>query len=340
MNSGFSIDFEQFINKYALIPAGIEKLSASNIIALSSVLIYLIGRLLFEERKYAVLIAFIFAFCTSAWSTASRALWQHGPSMFLLAVSLYLLLLARYKPKYESWAIRLVSLPLMFSYVVRPTNSISILILTIFIFIRYRKHFLSYCLWSMLVVIPFFMYNFHIYNSLLSPYYLPNNQLGELNSQLFEALAGTLFSPSRGLFIFSPVLLFSIYGIVLKSKNKQIDSLDYSLIVIIFFHWIISSSHPHWWGGHSYGPRYFSEMIPYFIYFLVPTFVTIPKLTGMKKFGVVLILVSSITMSFLVHYRGATSEEVYAWNAGPVNIDVDPLRAWDWRDIQFLRGIK
>ncbi len=339
MASGLSIDFEQFMNKYSFIPAGIEKFVASNIIALSSVFIYLIGCLVFDEWKYSLLMTFIFAFCTSAWSSASRALWQHGPSMFLLTVSLYLLLLAKYKPKYEPWAIRLVSIPLVFSYVVRPTNGISILILTIFILIRYRKHFLSYCLWSMLVILPFLIFNFRVYHSPLSPYYFPKNQLSEFGPHLLEALVGTLFSPSRGVFIFSPILLFSIYGIILKIRHKQMDILDYSLAVIIVFHWLLSSSHPHWWGGHSYGPRYFSDIIPYFIYFLVPVFTNIPKFKGIKKFGVVFILICTLVMSFFIHYRGATSEEVYAWNAGPVNIDVDPSRAWDWHDIQFLRGL-
>lgn len=339
MRSGFFIDFEQFINQYALIPAGIEKFAASNMIALSSLFIYLIGCFLFEKRAYPLLLTGIFAFCTPAWSIGSRALWQHSSSLLILTVSLYLLLLARHKPHYEPWAIRLVSLPLMFSYLVRPTNWISILILTIFILIHHRKHFLSYCLWSLLVVIPFCLYNFRIYNLLLSPYYFPQIQL-ELSTQILEALAGNLFSPSRGVFMFSPIFLFSIYGVVLKIKNKHTDSLDYALGLIIILHWIVSSLHPNWWAGHTYGPRYFTEMSPYFLYLLVPALVHIPKLQRTKKFVVVGLLFWTIAISFFIHYRGATSEDVYAWNAGPVNVDIDPSRVWDWGDIQFLRGIQ
>jgi hypothetical protein len=29
---------------------------------------------------------------------------------------------------------------------------------------------------------------------------------------------------------------------------------------------------------------------------------------------------------------------VYRWNAEPVDIDVQPSRLWDWRDLPFLRG--
>lgn len=313
----------------------LERFIAATIVASSSVLIYLIGGLFLNDQKYSLLLVFIFAFCTSAWSTASRALWQHGPTMLLLSASLYLLLLAKHKPKYEPWLIRFVGIPLAFSYVVRPTNSISILLFTLFIFIRHRKHFWSYCLWSMFIAIPFFTFNLRVYHSILSPYYLPN-RLGT-NPDFFEALAGNLVSPSRGVFIFTPVLLFSLYGIFLKIRNKQMTLLDCSLLIIMILHWIAISTFNPWCGGHSYGPRFFSDMIPYFIYFLIPVFTNIPKLQGGRKISVVLFLCCSIAVSFFIHYRGATNWDVYLWNVGPVSVE-DKL--WDWHDLQFLEGLK
>lgn len=56
----------------------------------------------FLNTRYSLLTVFIFAFCTSAWSTGSRALWQHGPSMLMLSAALYLILSAREKPHYNS----------------------------------------------------------------------------------------------------------------------------------------------------------------------------------------------------------------------------------------------
>lgn len=310
-----------------------ESFIAAAIVAFSSVLIYLIVGLALDDLKYSMLLVFIFAFCTSAWSTASRATWQHGPSMLLLSIALYLLLLAKSKPKYEPWLIRFTSIALAFSYVVRPTNSIPILLFTIFIFIRHRKHFWSYCLWSMIVAVPFVMFNLTTYHALLHPYYASS---GQLRVSSFEALAGTLFSPSRGLFIFTPVLLFSIYGIVLKIRHKQMDMLDYFLLMIIVLHWIVSSSHLFWWGGHSYGPRYFTDILPYFIYFMIPTLKKMPTLRGIKRVGFIVAFCCSIAISFFIHYRGATSWDAYLWNVGPVPVE-DKL--WDWHDLQFLAGL-
>jgi len=339
LDRGLSIDLGKVLRDNYGTRGGIEVCIASVLIALTSIFIYLIGCLCFNDQKYSILITFIFAFCTSAWSTASRALWQHTSSIFLLAVSLYLIVLAKENPKYEPLMIRLVGILLAFSYVVRPTNSISILLFTTYILIRHRKHFLPYCLWSLIVVIPFLLFNFSVYHSPLSTYYLPQHQFNA-NLHFGEALAGNLFSPSRGLFIFSPVLLFSIYGILMKVRNRQMEILDYFILAIMLLHWVTISTFPTWWAGHSYGPRYFSDIIPYFIYFLIPVVSKIPTLTGIRKAGVTFLLFCSVLISFFIHFRGATDWEVYAWNSDPVNVDVESSRVWDWRDIQFLRGIK
>jgi len=62
---------------------GVELFIASIVVALTTVIIFLIAQL-FLSKRYSLLITFIFGFCTSSWSVASRALWQHGPSMLML----------------------------------------------------------------------------------------------------------------------------------------------------------------------------------------------------------------------------------------------------------------
>jgi hypothetical protein len=339
MEHGWLLDTEQFINEYRLIPTGIEKCAASIIVALTTVLLYLISSLLCQHQGIAFVSAILFAFCTSAWSTASRALWQHGPTMLMLALTLYLFLLADRIPRHAPWALRLLSLPLAFSFVIRPTNALSIIVFSILMFIRYRKYFLAYCVWGLLVIVPFVVYNVHVYHAVLSPYYLAKGQLGGGAFVFVEALAGTLLSPSRGLFVFSPILLFSVYGIILTVSTKRARSLEYALISILLLHWILSALHPNWWGGHCYGPRYLSDILPYLFYFLPPVFQQINVLSRYKKWMITCLMIIAISVSFFIHLRGATSEAVYGWNAGPVNIDLRPSRVWDWRDAQFLRGL-
>ena len=104
----YSFDLAAYVHN--TFPAALEMLIASFITALIVVLIFRIARL-FLKTGTALVLTCIFAFGTAAWSVTSRALWRHGPSMFMLAIALYLILLARKRP----WLIQFVSLPLAFA---------------------------------------------------------------------------------------------------------------------------------------------------------------------------------------------------------------------------------
>jgi hypothetical protein len=309
--------------------ARVEAIIASLIVALTTVFIYLIAAG-FLDRKYSLLIAFVFAFCTSAWSTASRGLWQHGPTMLMFSIALYLFLRARARPSIVQFA----GLPLAFSYVIRPTNSISIALFTLLVLVRHRKYVLPYLGWALLVVLPFLWYNWSIYHSLLAPYYLQRLVTG---SRFLEALAGNVVSPARGLLVFSPVLLFSFVGIFHKLRGRAWTALDTTLLAAIVLHWVVVSSWRGWVAGQSFGPRLFSDVLPYFAYFLIP----VPSwLAGAKRLvrsAGYAVLAGLILISFGINYRGANSWATDAWNYVPSGISEDSPRLWDWHDLQFLR---
>lgn len=167
----------------------IEALMASLLVALTAVLIYVLARR-FLDPKYSLLMVAIFAYGTSAWSTASRGLWAHGPSMLMLTISLYVILRSKDAPQ----RIQFSSIPLALAYVMRPTNSLSVLLLTVFVFIQYRKYFWRYLLWALPIAVPFLLYNFSIYHSWLPSYYLLD-AMGSTRD-FWVGLAGTLISPS------------------------------------------------------------------------------------------------------------------------------------------------
>ncbi|MCL4394645.1 MAG: hypothetical protein M1482_07560 [Chloroflexi bacterium] len=309
----------------------IEMFVASLTVALTAVGIYFIARR-YLDQKYSLLVTAVFAYGTSAWSTASMALWSHGPSMFFLTLSLLLILRARDTPR----LIQFVGVPLALSYVMRPTNIIPVVVWTLFVFVRYRRWFRHYLCWALPIAVLFLSYNLTIYHSLLSPYYRPET-LGSPQN-LPEALAGTLVSPSRGLFIFSPVLLFFVFGLRVKRKTVGLEGPDYCVLTILSLHWILISTNSSWWGGHGFGPRLFTDMIPYLIYMVIPAVGRIPRLVGSKKLIYVSVFVTALVVSCLIHFRGVTSNEVYAWNEQPTEVGENTSRLWDWRDIQFLRG--
>ena len=198
----------------------IELAIACFVVALASVFMYLLAREILSVRT-ALLITFLYAFCTSSWSIASRSMGQHGPSMLMLGIALYLYVVARRRPAVAQY----ISLPLAFAYVVRPTNSIPIAIITLCVLLEYRRYFVKYLLWAAPVTIPFVLYNFHIYHAPISTYYLPQ-RLGSTTTFL-EALAGLLVSPSRGLVVYTPVCLLCFVGVIRKARAGGLLALDY-----------------------------------------------------------------------------------------------------------------
>src|SRR4051794_29081801 len=119
------------------IPQGLERFLASFFTALAATIIFLIGMVRGGPRRWIVAVgaATIFTFATAAWSTASRALWMHGPSMAVLGTALLLALLSDGDRRWI-WALGLV---VAFSYVVRPTNAVPVVAFTLLVAWRWRR---------------------------------------------------------------------------------------------------------------------------------------------------------------------------------------------------------
>jgi hypothetical protein len=315
------------------IPSRVEGVIASFFVALTAAVLYMIGRRQLSTPS-AVALASIFAFCTPAWSTASRALWQHGPSMFMLSMVLLLVLRAREHPA----MIQFVSLPLAMAFVIRPTNSIAVVLFSAYVLVFHHRFFMRYVLWSLVIAVPFLVFNWNVYGALVSPYYRPQRVGG--SPYFAEALAGNLISPARGLLVFSPVFLCSFVGVWLKIGGKALERIDYVLVAVIVLHWLLISSFKHWYGGHSFGPRLFSDMTPFLVYFLVPVFATLEARSSNHTRTLAAALLGLSTISFAIHARGATDIATWYWNGIPTNVDAQPERIWDWRDLQFLRGTR
>lgn len=323
---GVKVDNLNFIQ----ISPAVELVTASFFCALATVFIFLIAQLRLSNL-YSLIIAFIYAFCTSSWSTSSRALWQHGPSMLMLSITIYLLLIDREK----RIPIHYIAIPLAISFIIRPTNSITIIFISIYIIIFRRKNFLKYIFVSLPFIVFFFYYNYSVYGSFISNYYQSDRLF--IAQSFLEAIIGNIFSPSRGLFIFSSILLLSIIGFFRCVFYSKINALELFFVFIIICHWLLISCFFPWWAGHSYGPRFFSDMVPFFMYFLCLFFEPVIPLPSLKKIVVFAIIAPLFIFSFYINYKGAFSNSVYEWNVNPTNINSDPGRLWEWDDLQFLR---
>jgi hypothetical protein len=309
----------------------VELLIASLLVAAASAVMYLVARR-FLRPAQSILLALVFAFCTPAWSTASRALWQHGPSMLLLALAILFLL----RSSDDARWIAPLGAVLALAFYVRPTNAVTFAALSLFVLLKRRRHFPLLLAGMAPVLIGFTMYDLRVYGTVLAPYSFVKRSSGgglSLHPALLEALAGHLISPARGLLIYTPLFLLAIGGVFLKPPGEAARSLRPYLAAIVIGHWLLISSFEQWSGGHCYGPRYFSDMTPIFVWFLIPVLLRPGRRPAIA-------FAALAAVSFFVHYRGATQWSTMQWNVDPVNVDSHPGRIWDWKDPQFLRGLR
>lgn len=314
----------------------VEQRAASLIVALNVLAVFALARRYLPVAQSIALSA-IFAFATPAWSVASRALWQHGPSMLCLTVTLLLLIAASEHPALSAAA----AVPLAFSYVVRPTNAISIVVLTAYVLAAYRQYVGYFTLGLLAVLCPFAIHNYSTYQSLLPPYYAAQR----LTGLSFGALAGNLVSPSRGLLIFSPIFVFSAYGVypgIGGSETRIWSRLELYIGLCVVLHWIAISAFPHWYGGWTIGPRFFTDMVPYLCFLIVPVVRDVAQWRPSSRpvqTALAMTFTAALAFSVFVHYRGANVRGPFSWNGVPIDVDKRPQRLWDWTDMQGLRGL-
>src|SRR6266550_2886110 len=313
----------------------IEASLASLLMALLACTFFFTARLILPPG-WSVLVALGGALGTQVYSTASRALWSETWGIFLLG-PVVLLLVAYESGRHRFHPMLLASL-LSWSYFVRPTFVLAILAITFYILIFHRRFFLSYALTGAAWLSGFIYYSWSHFGKWLPSYY----QASRLQFDNFWiALAGNLFSPARGLLVYVPVLFFVAYMLVRYRHQLIYPRLFWLSLAIISTHLIIISAFPHWWGGHSFGPRLATGLVPWFVLLGILALEAMLKAatTAGSLKGRRIQLVSGgllLVLSLFINTVGATEHATWLWNQRPLDIDKHPERLWDWRQPQFL----
>ena len=241
------------------VPGNLEKILASICGATAATIFFWIVLGQFQNLTISLVMTAVFAFATSMWSTATRGLWQHGPLVLMFVIAMLLLQRAKLRPA----LVQYVGLPLAMAYVIRPTAAIPVVVLTIYVAVFYRRWLFRYIGWALLVAGPWLAYNEAIYGAPFSPYYLglSYGMGGELVFR--ESFFGQLISPSRGLLVYSPVFLlaFTGFALSLREPDNRALHLAYGAVVagILLSQGLLTG----WWAGASFGPRYTTDIVPF-----------------------------------------------------------------------------
>ncbi|MDQ6651357.1 MAG: hypothetical protein M3Y84_01300 [Acidobacteriota bacterium] len=318
--------------------AKIEASLAALLMAGLSSMIFLTGRLLLPFW-WSLLIAYGSALGTQIWSTASRALWSDTWGIFILGLVIWMLVGVECK-RYRLRPILLATL-LSWLYFVRPTYCIPILAITAYVLLYQRKAFTKYALIGALWLAAFIGFSQYHYGQILPNYY----QANRLSFDTFWlALAGNLISPSRGLLVFVPILFFVAYLLIRYRSEIALPRLIVISLSLVVVHLVVVSGFVPWYGGHSYGPRYSTGIVPWFSLLGILSVQSSLKWHDKElvndssalwrtewAFGAILLLCSMI-----LNALGATAHRTWLWNIRPVNVDEAPERVWDWKHPQFL----
>ncbi len=301
----------------------VEKLAASVLTALSVALLYAaINRL--EGPKAALVLSLVYAFGTSSLSISSQALWQHGPSQLLLAASLYCLVRGMTQP---GWVV-VLGFPLALAVLCRPSDLLIAGPLAGYVLHAHRKHFMAFALSALPPALFMAAYNLRYFGSVTRIGYDQGFLSGHAWATPFlEGLSGVLFSPSRGLFVYSPVLLFSLVGMALAWRRGEILLFKYVsvaavLVILLYSNWKT------WWGGWSYGPRLLADLTPLLTLLLIPVFRRIQDSLFLKRAFCVFAAVS-----IAIHGMGAFASAEWSPDVGDAS-----HRLWSWSDGELMNS--
>jgi hypothetical protein len=286
--------------------------------------------LLLLPARQAVWLTLLFAFGTTQWSIASRNLMQHGFSILLLTLAVYLAILARQRPRLIAWA----AVPVALSFTVRPSNCIAVVVFSLYVAIHYRRELPRYLAFAAPVVVLFFGYNLLVLGRVLPHYFVTSPS----RYPPLLGLAMNLVSPARGLLVYMPIVLFAVAGMWTAWRTRWLFPLSAYLAAIPIAHMFFIAPY---WAGHCFGPRYFCDMTPFFLLFLIPAILWWTKAPpgGTRQAAAAVFVVLALWGVF-VNLRGATSIAVNQWSAVPVSVDEAQWRVWDWNDPPFLRGLR
>lgn len=300
----------------------IEKFCASLLILSSFFFLYNVF-LFYISKKISAFLVVVMGLCTPLFTSGSRALWQHPGSVLLLSISLFLLVSLM---KRNVRAVPLLGITLALSYVVRPTNAIPFLLISLFVVYYFQEQKWKYIAYSVATLILYAIVNYFNFGDFLPPYYRSSRLTFDWD--VFKiAFLGNMFSPNRGLFVWSPVLLVFILSIFVAKKERPIILLS---LLIIIFHFIAISLFPHWWGGHSVGPRFTTDIIPFFGLVLCLVW---KHFQSNRVFFVSFLML--VVISFAVQISAVISKKTQLWNIRGSDINEKPERVWDWNQPQF-----
>lgn len=270
--------------------------SSSLCTALTGVILYKFLNYFSKKEIHKIIIVYLFGLSTIAFQYATIYL-GHATSMFFMFAAYYLVF--RYF-KENKGNLFFPGTLAMFSFLVDFTNFGFILVLALFIFIKKSslKQVIYFGAGLFLVSLILLSYNSFIYKNPFDISYrhlylrdsIAKKELKEFNLlfvfsedihnhfdpniELYSFFISkpfrVFFYPYRGLFFYSPVLLFGFYFLIRTLKKDLLAKLVFLNVLLMFFFHFISINY--WWGGSAFSSRYLLTLVPFLCIYIIKIF--------------------------------------------------------------------
>jgi hypothetical protein len=304
-----------------------EKLSASLLAATAVALLYLLLRRRAEPRV-AILLTLAFAFGTTTWVIGSQALWQHGLAELLIVATLFLLT----GPCTTRTAVAAGFLCGLIACN-RPPDSIL------------AAAFGIYGLWWARRLAPLLVasaalpmglllaYNLGVVGNVIGAYGLSGDATF-FRYNLLTGVAGLLFSPTKGLFVFSPFLLFLLCCVptALRDRNTRALTAVAGIAAVLL---LLVYAKADWRQGSCWGPRWLTDVLPILVWMLPPVVTALGRV-GRIAFVAACVLAMAIETVGAFWYTGASDLAILAVASGPNQMSA----AWDFRNAPFIAELR
>jgi len=308
----------------------LEQVFASIITAATGALLFVLGRQ-FLTTLWSVVLALAMGVGTQMYSTNSRGLWSDTWGGLLLAVVLWMLLARR--EKQPPWW--LMGTLLGWLYITRPTYSVHIALIGIYLLIEHRTMVWRVAVVAMIWLGVFMVWTWSIYGALQPAYY--RRAGGPAWHLLTENLGVWLVSPSRGLLTMVPLTIWIVAMLLWFWKRLPEQRFMMLSAAVVVAHIFLISAYQTEFGGHSYGSRLTASLVPW---------IAVLTAAGMSvllrsRFRAGWLLTGAVFLgaSFFVQWRGATAPATWSWNYYPVDICRTPEHGWNWRYPQWIAGL-
>lgn len=302
-----------------------EKLVASLLATASVVLLYFLMRRRSDART-AGLLALTYALGTTTWVISSQALWMHGLAQLLIVATL-LLLTGRCTP------VRAVTAGFLCALIpcTRQPDVILAAALALYGLWWARGMIVLFLAAAAVPVILVLAYNATLVGNIVGGYGLVSKaRLSQfLNYDALTGVAGLLFSPTHGLLVFSPFLLFIPFylpTIFRERRHRVLTALigGAALLQLVLY------GFGDWRQGMSWGPRWLTDMLP-ILFWMLPPILRGLSTAGRVAFGFACCVAIAIQAVGAFWYTGVSSATVLAAN-GPNEMRA----AWDIRNAPFI----